>query len=256
MGKTTEKQTMKTKPKHDLRFYIDRAVKDFKTLVIYFNVTRPQYEEQFKDNGKFSTEKLMGVMRFLNGGWKKADDIRKYNRLSAVYNYTFGIPNELVRKTLGEYVDENGKHHRIPVTPIVKWLQKEGWLGETTDAGKGFVKDKESGKWKTVCQWRKKYPLANVKYWFKLLSDENYSDINGFPNASPRIKKIIMDWHNKWGKKTPSAPTKPTEEKSELKEKIVGAYEQKMERYGKVKYYKNALNELSAMSEGMVNELH
>lgn len=217
---------METKPKHDLKFYIDRAVKDFKTLVIYFNVTRPQYEPEFKECGKFSVEKLIEVQRYLKAGWKKADDVKKYNRLSAAYNYTFGIPNELVRKVLGEYVDENGKHHRIPVRPIVKWLQNEGWLGEETDAGKGFVKDKETGKWKTVCQWRKKYPLANLKYWLKLIADNNYGDLNTIPYASTRVKRIIMKWHNEWaGKK---------QEKNIVEEKKTSVAESRGRRLVKV----------------------
>lgn len=47
------------KSKKDLSFYVQRAVDDFKTLVIYFNVTRPQYEPAFKVDGKFSIKKLM-----------------------------------------------------------------------------------------------------------------------------------------------------------------------------------------------------
>lgn len=48
------------KSKKDLKFYVQRAVDDFKTLVIYFNVVRPQYEPAFRDkDGKFSIKKLM-----------------------------------------------------------------------------------------------------------------------------------------------------------------------------------------------------
>lgn len=190
---------MKTKPKMDLRFYIERAVKDFKTLVIYFNVTRPQYEPAFRDkNGKFSFDKLKNIQHYLKAGWRVADDVRKYNRLSAAYNYTFGIPNELVRKVLGEYVDDNGKHIRIPVKSIVNHLQKVGFLGKVTNDGKSLVKDKETGKYRTICHWRQKYPLANVKYWAKLISDENYRDLDTIPNASSRVKRIIMKWHMSW----------------------------------------------------------
>lgn len=142
------------KSKKDLSFYVQRAVDDFKTMVIYFNVTRPQYEPAFKVDGKFSIKKLMDTQKTLRLGWKAVPDKKKYNQMSAAYNYTFGIPNELVRKVVGEYVDENGKHIRIPVKSIVKHLQKVGFLKEVVENGTRVVKDKETGKYRSICHWR------------------------------------------------------------------------------------------------------
>lgn len=254
---------MKTKPKMDLKFYVQRAVDDFKTLVIYFNVVRPQYEPAFRDkDGKFSFDKLKSIQHYLKAGWRAADDVRKYNRLSAAYNYTFGIPNELVRKVMGEYVDENGKHIRIPITSIVKHLQKAGFLGKVINDGKRLVKDKETGKCRSICHWRQKYPMANVKYWAKLISDENYRDIDTIPNASSRVKRIIMKWHKSWaGDSAKPATVEPTKtidksEETTQRETIVRYYATKMEQYGKMKYCKKAFEEIERMSDAKVCEIY
>lgn len=254
---------MKTKPKMDLKFYVQRAVDDFKTLVIYFNVTRPQYEPAFRDkDGKFSFDRLKSIQHYLKAGWRASDDVRKYNRLSAAYNYTFGIPSELVRKVMGEYVDENGKHIRIPITSVVKHLQKAGFLGKVINDGKRLVKDKETGKCRSICHWRQKYPLANVKYWAKIMSDERYRDIDTMPNASSRVKRIIMKWHKSWaGDSAKPATVEPAKtidrsEETTRRETIVRYYADKMEQYGKMKYCKKAFEEIEKMSDAKVCEVY
>lgn len=144
------------RPKRDIKQQIEDAVKDFKTLVIYFNITRPQYEATFKDGGEFSTKKLTNIAHYLSKGTKglTKEELHRYNKLSAVYNYTFGIPSELVKKVLGYITDENGKHIRIPVKSIVEHLQKVGFLGKVINGGKRLVKDKETGKFRSICHWR------------------------------------------------------------------------------------------------------
>jgi hypothetical protein len=237
-----------------LRYYIERAVKDFKTLVIYFNVTRPQMEAKFKENGKFSLEKLLSITRYINAGWKAADDKEKYNKLSAAYNYTFGIPNELVKKVLGVYVDENGRHVKIPVEKIVQHLRETGFIDEPVGNGTKVVKDKKDGKFRAVCYWRKKYPLANVKYWLKLMSDKLYSNIKTFPNASDRIKKIIMKWHDEWGKKKTERKTERVENTSngDLAER----FEKDVERYVNVKAYSSELKKFKALWKGIKLDIY
>ena len=183
--------------------------------------------------------------------------------MSAVYNYTFGIPNELVKKVVGKYVDENGKQIRIPVKSIVKHLQKVGFLKEVVGNGTRVAMNKDTGKYSTICRWRKKYPMANVKQWMKLLTDSRYSDIDTIPNASSRVKRIIMKWHKSWA--GDSAKPAPVEEQAKTigkseettrRETIVRYYAKKMEQYGKMKYCKKAFEELERMSDAKVCEVY
>ena len=188
------------KTKKDTEHYIRRAMEDFKTLVIYFNVTRPQYEANYKVDGKFSLDELKKQLKFLDG-WNKLSlndkHARKgmYVKYSSTFNYTFGIPNELVRNVLDCFRDEQGKKHRIPVEPIVKRLVEIGFIKVLND-GKKFKRN-EDGSYSVKCYWTKKYMLKNEKYWYELISNPLYKNIDTFPNASDRVKKIIMKWHKK-----------------------------------------------------------
>ena len=186
---------MTTKTKHDLRYYVLRAVKDFKTLIIYFDVTRPQYESTFKTDGKFDVKKLESILKYLNRGTSRLtkDELPRYNKLSRAVNLTFGIPRELINKVMGEHVDENGRHHRIPSSTIIKsFIDKEFIRVEKN--GAKVRKDKKSGTYKCVCYWHRKYFLYDRKYWHRLLADDRYKDINTFPHASERVKRIIKEW--------------------------------------------------------------
>ena len=182
------------KTRKSLEFYIRRAIDDFKTLVIYFNITRPQYENDYKEDGKFSIGKLTRIKRFLSMGTSRLsrNDLKSYNQRLKKYNYTFGIPNDLVRRVIGKYVDYNGRHVRISTKKIVQFLVDKNFI-EPIGNGVKVRKDSE-GNYKAVCRWGKKYLLKDVKYAHALFNDKRYCDINTFPNASERIRRIIMEW--------------------------------------------------------------
>lgn len=188
------------KNKQDKSYYINRAINDFKSLVIYFNVTRPQYEHNYHRDGKFSLDKLQKQFDFLSG-WNKrsASDKRDLAKLYATYsktfNLTFGIPYHLVEKVLGCYRDANGKKIRISIDEVVPKLVEEGFMTEINAGRKVDYKTHE-----VKCYWTKKYLLKNVKYWFNLFNDKRYHDISTFPSASSRIKKIIFDFVRSFSK--------------------------------------------------------
>lgn len=105
--------------------------------------------------------------------------------------------------------------------------------------------------------------MANVKQWMKMLTDSRYSDIDTIPNASSRVKRIIMKWHKSWA--GDSAKPAPVEEPSKTigkseettrRETIVRYYATKMEQYGKMKYCKKAFEELEKMSDAKVCEVY
>lgn len=181
---------MKTKQE-----YINDAIADFKQLVIYFNVTRPQHEKNYYREGRFDLNKMLEQIKFLND-WKKKTRTEKkygagrYSLYSTTYNLTFGIPRELISSTLGSYRDEDGKKHRISIDEVIEPLVKQNYI-KVVNAGKKFKKDDE-GNYKVKCWWNKKYLLANEKYWFKLLNDKKYSNIEGY--ASKRVRDILFKW--------------------------------------------------------------
>jgi hypothetical protein len=74
----------------------------------------------------------------------------------------------------------------------VNHLVKENFIKVVND-GKKFKKN-EDNTYSVKCWWKKKYLLANEKYWYTLMEDPRYRDIDKFPNASDRVKKIIMNW--------------------------------------------------------------
>ena len=172
------------KTKRDKDYYLARAATGFKTLVIYYNVTRPQYEKAYHKDGKFSTDELLKQLDFLDG-WKRrtARERRihayKYATYARTFNYTFSMPSELVNKVLGEYRDEHGNLVRIHKEEVIDKLVQDGYIKVLNHGSK--TKKGEDGKIHKICYWGKKYLLANREYWFKLLSDSRYSDYAKYP---------------------------------------------------------------------------
>lgn len=160
-------------------YYMRRAEVGFKTLVIYFSVTRPQYEKAYHKDGKFNKDVLIRQMDFLST-WdnrsKREKELlaRRYSEYARTFNYTFDIPVGLVKEILGKY-----RRSRISIKEITDKLKAEGWL-EVKNAGTRTKKG-EDGKAHVVCWWHKKYLIANKKYWLQLLSDEKYSDYQKYP---------------------------------------------------------------------------
>lgn len=160
-------------------YYMRRAEVGFKTLVIYFSVTRPQYEKAYHKDGKFDKDVLLRQMDFLST-WDKRSKrekellAKRYSEYARTFNYTFDIPVGLVKEILGKY-----RRSRISIKEITDKLEADGWL-EVKNAGTRTKKG-EDGKAHVVCWWHKKYLIANKKYWLQLLSDKKYSDYQKYP---------------------------------------------------------------------------
>lgn len=205
-------------------YYIRRAIVGFKTLVIYFTVTRPQYERAYQVNGKFSKDELLKQLDFLtkcreNTGFKNAH-LKQYTNCQRTFNYTFDIPSRLIEKVLGDYKDENGKTVRISIKEIVKELEDTGWLRKLNQ---GSVPSKQSdGSYKKLFWWGNKYFIANKAYWFKLLEDERYSDYVRYRKTEfvRRVVKLISKWR-KANAKSPKQQQKVVHTPSPITETVL-----------------------------------
>ncbi len=159
---------------------------------------------------------------------------------------------------MGEYVDGTGKHHKIPPTKIIEHLIATGFLDTPINAGKKVKKADD--KYEVVCYWHKKYPLKNEKYMFQLMSDKRYSKIETFPNASERVKKIILKWHGEHAPKK----TETNELKVEKNEATIAKtdIEKKLSRFceGMRRYihpsYNKTVDKLSKMYVRLQNEVY
>ena len=181
---------------------LKRAIDDFKQLVIYFDVTRPQHEKNYFKDGKFNRTKMIDQHKFLDSWNSKSRSDKKslskvYSKYSETFNLTFGIPRELISSIIGSYRDDDGKKHRILIGDVICPLVEKNFIKVVND-GKKFNKD-DDGNYKVKCWWNKKYLLKNDKYWFKLLSDPKYSNIETF--ASKRVRNIVFNWISKFKKK-------------------------------------------------------
>lgn len=191
------------------------AKKDFKDLVIYFNVTRPQIvgKNYFKD-GKFNIDVFRKQINFLNT-WEKKTRIEKnklsklYSQYSATFNYVFGIPSELVATVLGFYRDNDGKKCRVLLDEVL-----DNNLITVVNSGKKFNRSKD-GNYTVKCWWNKKYLFTNEKYWFKLMSEKKYMSIETF--GSDRLIDIIFTWIKNSKNTATTATTATTTEESEDK---------------------------------------
>ena len=179
-------------------YYMRRAEVGFKTLVIYFSVTRPQYEKAYHKGGKFSKDVLIRQMDFLST-WdnrsKREKELlaRRYSEYARTFNYTFDIPVGLVKEILGKY-----RRARISIKEITDKLEAEGWL-EVKNAGTRTKKG-EDGKAHVVCWWHKKYLIANKRHWLQLLSDKKYRNYQTYPRDDDgfvqRAVSIIAKYRN------------------------------------------------------------
>lgn len=190
---------------------LKKAVDDFKQLIIYFDVTRPQHEKNYFQDGKFNLSKLIRQQRWLDA-WKGTNRIFKkknagvYKDYSETFNFTFGIPSELIKTVLGIYKDEDGRRHKVSIEEASDILVKQKFI-RVVNAGKKFNKD-EDGNFKVKCWWHKKYLLKNEKYWIKLLSDPKYSNIETFANK--RVRNIVFNWISKFKKEHQKVQSTPS----------------------------------------------
>ena len=200
-------------------YYIRRAEVGFKTLVIYFTVTRPQYEKAYHNNDKFDKDVLMRQMDFLST-WNKRSKrekellAKRYSEYARTFNYTFDIPVGLVKKIVGKY-----RRSRISIKEITDKLVADGWL-EVKNAGTR-TKRGEDGKAHVVCWWHKKYLIANKKYWLQLLSDKKYSDYKKYPIDEEGFVKRAVSIIAKYRKNTIKTEEKDMTTVEELKEEFI-----------------------------------
>lgn len=191
------------RPRIDEGTALKNAVKRFKVLVTYFDVTRPQYDSAFKDkNGRFSKDIVSQKMNFLSR-WNprqrhSADQYRLYAKYSSEINYTFSIPSRLVETIIGSWRDDDGVRHRIPVEKVVSILIEEGWLKMEMNAGAKFKK--VDGRFEKRYWFNKKY-LMNEQTWNAYIDDPAYSDYTKYPGFrdDPEVKRaihIISKWRN------------------------------------------------------------
>jgi hypothetical protein len=196
---------------------VKRAAQDFKTLIIYYNVTRPQQLPYFKRNGKFSIKEMK---RQINFGGKSMDEVKNMNlnesqfknfiACQTHYNYTFGIPSERVKKVLSSYRDESGKTHYIHIDDVLPTVEADIGTIEHKSHGEAWGKYSFCGKWMMDEAIRDKY-----------LKDSKWSDIYTAPNVSKRFKEFLKKWIEEDRKRNNK---KHTEEKDmtvdELKDEI------------------------------------
>lgn len=227
------------KKKNDRQFYIERAIKDFQTLVIYFNVTRPQHMAWYKENGEFSQKKMLHQMKFL-ANWKSLDRVEKkhkakyYSAYASTFNKTFGIPSRLIEKVLGVYRDDEGKQHRISIDDVLPRLQDAGFI-QVIEGGCKF--DKDGDEYSVKYHWRNKYLLKNDRYWHKLMADPKYADILTMPNASKRIKDIVIKWFQSKDDEDEVEPTQGVEPTQEIRPATLDSLKWMYERGGLDKVY-------------------
>ena len=173
---------MKTKRNKD--YYLRRAIKGFKVLIIYQCVTKPQFDPLYKDNGKFSKEKMFTEVNFFSrwakmGERERCRNAKLYAKYSKHHNLAFGLDCRLVEKVLGCYRNDEGKQERIHFDEVVQKLYDDGWLDWSEHGTK--TKKNEQGKAEVVCWWKRKYFIKNRDYWFRLLADPCYSDYTKYP---------------------------------------------------------------------------
>ena len=227
-----ETQDMKTKKNKD--YYVERAKEALRTLVIYFDITRPMNSKAYKVDGKFSITVYKNQMKFL-AEWKKRDPQSKkklaalYDRVLSAYNYNQGIPHELLVEICGRYFNEDGRRVRVPLTEVVDALVADGFIRPRDKQPKGGAKFNkgDDGTYTKKCWWANKYLLANERRQYAMMGDKRYMSIETFPKPSDPVKyqgyRLARNVIFKWIKNTKMK--KSTEDKNmtmdELHEEVL-----------------------------------
>lgn len=169
---------------------VKRAAEDFKALVLYYNVTRPQQLPYFKKDGKFSIKefkrqinfggKTMGAVKRMNLDNTKN---RQFRACQAHYNYTFGIPRDRINSVLGSYRNDDGRQIRITVQDVLPIVEAD--IGKLTQKphGEAWGEYSYCGKW-----------LMDETNRDKYLKDRKWSDIFIAPGVSDYFKKLVKKW--------------------------------------------------------------
>ena len=208
--KNTRKNIMKTKK--DKNFYLKRAVRRFVKVMHYYNITKVKAEKSYYIDGKFNLDKFKHQMKFLNDWNNKSNEDKNreskgnrqaYTKYSTVWNYTTGIPYELIEKVLGTYRDEFGVKHNISLDEVVSILEKKDII-KVINYGSKFKSD-DSGKYRPKCHWHTKYLFKNYKYWYKMMNSNNYDNWWDYikKNDDKGFYKIWVKWVNKFRNEEP-----------------------------------------------------
>lgn len=239
-------------------------------VITYFNVTRPQYMKGYKVDGKFSREEMNRQIGFLSK-WKKMPKAvknlhaKEYATYSANYNYTFGIPKDLIGAGCRSFRDETGKVRRVSVKEIMRLLVDEGFI--EADRPKHGVKQQlgEDGKYHAKLRWLSKYPIADKALLDELFNNPKYKSIDRFPipevMGSPDelgyidAKNAIVKWEKKQGLRGDGKTKKYEKVEEEVEVKAVKPVQEESETAKLVKRY--AVNYVRglASSDEVENEL-
>lgn len=165
-----------------------RAEEGVRTLIIYFNVTRPVNNKFYHSNGHFDIEEYKRKMKFLSNWREFSSEGKKklaqaYDLVTMNYNYTQGIPDELLKKVCGKYTNDEGQRVRISTIEVLESLAKSGFIRPLDKQPKRGCKfDKlEDGTYKKKCWWYNKYLLANEKQQYAMMMDKRYWSVENFP---------------------------------------------------------------------------
>ena len=185
--------------------YLELASKTFKYIVIYFDVTRPQYENNYRQNGRFSIDELLKQIAILNGFTEKNPEViyDNYNvmnrsRFETAFNYTFNVPKWIIGKLQFRYFDENGNRKRLTVDEIVDYVSSNYFKINVLNKGK---KNKIVDGKKTIVSWNKKYLIDDTELWKSMLNDKRNLKIETMDGVTTLAVKLIDEFNKKFNKK-------------------------------------------------------
>ena len=193
------------KPKYDKQHYLELASKTFKYIVIYFDVTRPQYEKNYRRNGRFSIDELLKQIGILKGFNEKDpkvindyNNVRNRSRYETTSNYTFGIPSWITEKLQFRYFDDNGNRKRLTVDEIVQYVSEHHF--KITEVNKGKKNKIVDGK-KTIVSWNKKYRIDDTELWKSMFNDRRNLRIETMEGVTTLAVKLIDEFNKKFNNK-------------------------------------------------------
>ena len=193
------------KQKYDKQYYLELASKTFKYIVIYFDVTRPQYEKNYRFNGRFSIDELLKQIGILKGFNEKDpkvindyNNVRNRSRYETTSNYTFGIPSWITEKLQFRYFDDNGNRKRLTVDEIVQYVSEHHF--KITEVNKGKKNKIVDGK-KTIVSWNKKYLIDDTELWKSMFNDRRNLRIETMDGVTTIAIKLINEFNKNFNNK-------------------------------------------------------
>ena len=187
------------------QYYLELASNTFKYIVIYFDVTRPQYEKNYRQNGRFSIDELLKQIGILKGFNKKDpkvindyNNVRNRSRYETTSNYTFGIPSWITEKLQFRYFDDDGNRKRLTVDEIVDYVSANYFKIKVLNKGK---KNKIVDGKKTIVSWNKKYIIDDTEIWKSMFNDRRNLRIETMEGVTTLAVKLIDEFNKKFNKK-------------------------------------------------------